>query len=147
MRKEEFLKEVRYDSKNTLAIDFDGVVHKNSKGFFDGTIYDDPIPGTKDALEFLSKRFSRIIIFTCKAMKKRPLINGKTGKELILEWLEIHDLSQYIYDITSEKPVAAAYIDDNGFKFNNWNDTIEYIKKYFMGLPYEESGLYYLTRE
>ena len=28
-----------------VVIDFDGVIHKNSKGYFDGTIYDKPIDG------------------------------------------------------------------------------------------------------
>lgn len=126
----EFLEEIRYDLKNTIAIDFDGVIHKNSNGFFDGTVYDDPIPGTKKALEFLSKKFSKIIIFTCKAMEKRPLINGKTGVELIWEWLKKYELDQYIYDITVEKPVAAMYIDDNVIRFNTWKETIKEIKKF-----------------
>ena len=129
MDKEYFLKKVRYDSKNTIAIDFDGVIHKNSNGFSDGTIYDIPIEGTKEALECLSKIFSRIIIFTCKAMPERPLINDKTGIELIWEWLRKHGLDKYIYDITIEKPIAALYIDDKGFRFNNWNDTINFIMK------------------
>lgn len=125
MTKEEFLEEIRYNLKNTLAIDFDGVVHKNSKGFFDGTIYDDPIPGTKEALEILSKKFSKIIIFTCKARHDRPLINGKTGIELILEWLEKYGLIQYIYEVTAEKPIASMYIDDNCIQFNDWKDILE----------------------
>jgi len=124
MKTEEFLKEVRYDLKNTLAIDFDGVIHGNSKGFFDGTIYDDPIHGTKEALELLSGMYSKIIIFTCKAMDRRPLINGKSGVELIWDWLKKHNLNQYIYDVTAEKPVAVAYVDDKGIRFNNWEDTI-----------------------
>ena len=28
-----------------LGLDFDGVIHKNSKGFHDGTIYDEPLDG------------------------------------------------------------------------------------------------------
>ena len=31
-----------------VAIDFDGVVHGNSKGFHDGTVYDPPIEGSLD---------------------------------------------------------------------------------------------------
>lgn len=130
MKTEEFLKEVRYDLKNTIALDFDGVIHKNSKGFFDGTIYDVPIPGTKEALELLSKKFPRIIIFTCKALEKRPLINRKTGIELVWEWLKKYELYQYIYDVTIEKPVAAAYVDDKAVRFNNWAETINCILKY-----------------
>ena len=128
MEFEEFLKKIKYDLKNTLAIDFDGVIHKNSKGLFDGTIYDDPIEGTKEALELLSKRFSKIVIFTCKATPNRFLVNGKTGMELVWEWLKKHDLEDYIFDVTVEKPVAAAYIDDKCIRFNNWKDTLKIIE-------------------
>ena len=40
------------------------------------------------------------------------LINGKTGTEMIWEWLKKHDFDQYISKVTSEKPRAMAYIDD-----------------------------------
>ena len=39
------------ENNNYLAIDFDGVIHKNSKGFFDGTVYDSPIAGAIDAIK------------------------------------------------------------------------------------------------
>jgi len=126
----EFLEEVRCDLKNTIAIDFDGVIHKNSLGFHNGTIYDVPVDGTKEALEFLSKKFSKIIIFTCKSRPKRPLINGMNGTELVWQWLKKNKLDQYIFEVTVEKPVAAAYIDDKAIRFNDWKDIIEDIKKF-----------------
>ena len=39
----DFKKKVSNADKNVVAIDFDGVIHKNSKGFNDGKIYDDLI--------------------------------------------------------------------------------------------------------
>ena len=36
---------------NQIAIDFDGVIHTNSKGYYDGTIYAPPFPGTEDAVK------------------------------------------------------------------------------------------------
>ena len=131
MTNEEFLKEIRYDLKNTVAIDFDGVLHKNSKGFFDGTIYDNPIEGTREALEYLSKKFNKIIIFTCKAISKRPLVNGKTGTKLVWEWLKKYDLEDYIFDVTAEKPVAALYIDDSAYRFDNWSKTLKMLDEKF----------------
>jgi len=114
------------ENNNQLAIDFDGVIHKNSKGFFDGTVYDEPMDGVKDALDQLSKKY-KIVIFTCKVKPDRPLINGKTGKELIETWLSKHDLLHYISEITCEKPRAVLYIDDKGYRFNNWGSTLNFL--------------------
>jgi len=111
------------ENSQQLAIDFDGVIHKNSKGFYDGTIYDDPVDGAIDALKKLSERY-KIIIFTAKAKTDRPLLNGKTGKELVSEWLDKHGLLEHVTDITSEKPRAIAYIDDKAIEFISWPQTI-----------------------
>ena len=111
--------------KNTqqLAIDFDGVIHKSSKSFYDGTIYDDPVDGVEEALKRLSKDYT-LIIYTCKANPDRPLINDKTGTELIWEWLEKHNFAKYISKITSEKPRAIVYIDDKGIRFHDWEECL-----------------------
>ncbi len=118
-----FIDKIQEQTSKNIAIDFDAVIHQNSKGFHDGTIYDDPVPGTKEALEFLSIQY-KLIIFTCKAKPGRPLVNGKTGKELIQEWLKKHDLDKYITSITHEKPRALYYIDDKSIKFINWKQTL-----------------------
>ena len=108
------------DEQINLGIDFDGVIHKNSKGFFDGTIYDDPIEGTEEALKKLSDKYT-LICYTAKAKPDRMLINGKTGTELVWEWLKKHKFDKYISKVTSEKPRAVAYIDDKAIRFNDWN--------------------------
>ena len=117
--------ELQHD-RNTkqLAIDFDGVIHKSSKSFYDGTIYDEPVDGVEEALKQLSKDYT-LIIYTCKANPDRPLVNDKTGIELIWEWLEKYDFAKYINEITHGKPNAKYYIDDKGIKFTSWNQTIE----------------------
>jgi len=115
--------------KKNLAIDFDGVIHNADKGWFDGTCYGEPLPGAIDAIKRLSEDYT-IIIFTAKARTDRPLVNGKTGVMLILEWLEKYNVSQYVSSITAEKPRADLYIDDNGYRFENWVDTLNFIKSY-----------------
>lgn len=115
------------EEKNTISIDFDGVIHKCSKGFYDGTIYDEPIEGSLEAIKKLSEKY-KIVIFTCKAKKSRPLIKNKTGEELVWDWLDKHGYSEYISEITAEKPRAFIYIDDRGYKFENWKDALLYIK-------------------
>jgi len=114
------------DAKN-IAIDFDGVIHNFDKGFHDGTCYGEPLKGSLEAIKHLSKRFN-IVIFTAKAKPSRPLIGGKTGTELVKEWLRDHNISQYVKEVTAEKPRAFLYIDDKGYRFQNWLDTMNFLE-------------------
>ena len=127
MNSKEFKKNVLNNDKNVIAVDFDGVIHKSSKGFHDGTIYDEPIEGTKKGLEYLSKSY-KLVVYTCKANPDRPLIDGKTGTELIWEWMEKHDLSKYISDVVYGKPNAKYYIDDKAICFIDWNQILKAVK-------------------
>lgn len=113
------------DLKN-IAVDFDGVIHNFDKGFHDGTCYGDPLPGALDAIKTLATKYN-VIIFTAKAKPSRPLVNGKTGTELVQEWLEKYDVMQYVTEITAEKPRSQIYIDDKGYHFQNWKDTLKYL--------------------
>ncbi len=115
------------DQLNNIAIDFDGVIHTFDRGWNDGTCYGDPIPGAIEAIKKLSLKYN-IIIFTAKAKSNRPLVNGKTGVELVKEWLSKYDLIDCVAEITSEKPHANIYIDDRGYRFNNWTDTLKEIE-------------------
>ena len=123
----EFKNMVGEQDKKVIAIDFDGVIHKNSKGFHDGTIFDEPIEGVKKGLEYLSKSY-KLVIYTCKANPDRPLINGKTGSKLIYDWLVKYELDSYIYNIVYEKPNAKYYIDDKAVRFINWDIIMGVIK-------------------
>ena len=87
------------DETYQVGIDFDGVIHRCSKGFYDGTIYDPPIEGSKEALKVISKKFD-IVVYSAKARADRPLINGMTGGQLIWEWLDKYEMSQYVKEVT-----------------------------------------------
>jgi len=115
------------DETINLGIDFDGVIHKNSKGYHDGTIYDTPVDGIEDALKTLSEKYT-LICYTAKAKPDRGLVNGKTGTQLVWEWLEQHGLDKYISKVTAEKPRAVAYIDDKAFRFSDWDTCINELK-------------------
>ena len=115
------------DDINNLCIDFDGVIHNDNLGYHDGTCYGDPMPDSLESVRELSKRY-RLVIFTAKAKPDRPLVNGKTGTELVWEWLRKHAIDDCFADVTSEKPRGFLYIDDNGYRFEHWSDTITFIE-------------------
>ena len=57
------IREHSYDDElRNAAVDFDGPIHRNSKGFYDGTIYDDPVEGIAEALKELSQTYNIIMI-------------------------------------------------------------------------------------
>jgi phosphoheptose isomerase len=114
------------DEQINVGVDFDGVIHKNSKGYYDGTIYDVPIDGAREALERLASQHT-VIIYSCKAKPDRGLVNGKTGTELIWEWLNEHDMAQFVSKVTAEKPRARFYIDDKAIRFTDWESAFEQI--------------------
>ncbi|HHZ95754.1 MAG TPA: hypothetical protein EYN67_09405 [Flavobacteriales bacterium] len=116
------------DEKINIGIDFDKVIHRCSKGFHDGTIYDPPVEGVIAALQELSAQYT-LIVYTCKARADRGLVDGKTGTELVWNWLKEHDLDQYVSKVTAEKPRAVCYIDDKGIRFDNWKDCLENLKE------------------
>lgn len=119
---QEFIQQVKDQEQYNVSIDFDGVIHQHF-GVGDGTVSGDIIAGAKEALAKLSEKY-RLIIFTAKAKPDRPLVNGKTGTELVWEWLEKHDIAKYIDHITCEKPRAVCYIDDKAIRFESWDQTM-----------------------
>jgi len=114
------------DEEINVGIDFDGVIHLNSKGYYDGTIYDDPVPGAATALVRLASKYT-VIVYSAKARADRGLVNGKTGIELIWEWLQKHKMAQYVSKVTAEKPRARFYVDDKAIRFIDWESTFKTI--------------------
>jgi len=50
----------------TVALDFDGVIHKYSKGWHDGTIYDDPIEGAFEYMKSLMEEGYCVFILSTR---------------------------------------------------------------------------------
>jgi len=96
-----------------ICLDFDGVIHKYSKGWQNGEIYDEPVQGTKEAIEHIMKNYN-VVVSTA-----RPKSQLRDVQEYIWKHLGIHLL------VTNEKPCAEIYIDDRGLKFNNWEETLK----------------------
>lgn len=120
-----------HENHYQIAIDFDGVVYKNSKGYHDGTLYDEPIEGALEAIKSFSDKGYTIVIFTGKVKLDRPSPNEKPMIQLVEEWLEKYKVKQYIKEVTSEKPRALIYIDDKGYRFTDWASTLDFFTKEF----------------
>jgi len=127
MNQEDF-KNFLEKSNKVIAIDFDGVIHNDYLGYNDGTIYGKPIEGSIESIKRLSENYI-LKIYSCKSNPNRPLVDEKTGTDLIWEWLEKHGIKEKISDVVWGKPNAVIYIDDKGYRFQNWNDTIEQLNK------------------
>ena len=97
----------------TIAIDFDGVVHRYSKGYKDGSIYDKPVKGVRKAIARLKRKGFRVVVFT-----------ARTNRADVGVWLIKHGID--IDEITNIKPRAVAYIDDRAIRFTSWRDVGKY---------------------
>ena len=91
-----------------IAVDFDGVIHRYSEGWKDGTIYDPPIEGCKEALRRLMADGHRIIVYSAR--------EDRVGME---SWMARHQIP-YSSIFSESKPKAHVYLDDRGLRFHNW---------------------------
>ena len=95
--------------RDTIAFDFDGVIHRYSKGWEDGKIYDTPVNGIKKYIDELRSQGIKVVIFTTRAV-------GIKGTGNIKKWLRQYDIS--VDEITNKKPIAKIYVDDRAINFN-----------------------------
>lgn len=106
--------------RKTIAIDFDGVVHKYSEGWKNGEVYDEPVDGALEAIRKLYGKGYSIAIFSTREPEKM--------EDWFWTWYDRKfPRSEHIPIIfTKEKPPAIAYIDDRGIRFTNWTDILNY---------------------
>jgi len=103
-----------------LAIDFDGVLMEpvRTHRFDAGQCLGKPMPGTREALADLSRRFE-----LCVLSARATNAHGRIG---IASWLRDQGLLKFIGGgITGEKPNALAYIDDRARRFDGWQGVLE----------------------
>ena len=112
----------------TVAVDFDGVIHAYSKGWHDGTIYDEPVPGAFEALRGLMERYAVFVHTSRDAGQVGEWIGERSG--IPCEWFT--DLRNPVRFwthqdsllITPLKLPAIAYIDDRGIRFEDWDQAL-----------------------
>lgn len=132
-------------ARRTIAIDFDGVIHQYDRGWQDGAIYGDAVPGAMRAIIRLMQQGYDVVIFTTRV---NPELEGhEEQRSMVVDWLmrmmygevgaptaggsmpegftSVPDITSRML-VTSTKPPAIAYIDDRGIRFTNWPDMLKY---------------------
>jgi len=100
-----------------LLVDFDGVIHRYSKGWSSGTAYDPPMPGARDALGDLTAAGYEVVIFSTRDSAQ------------IVEWLARYSFPAY--RVTNVKEPAVALIDDRAVRFLDWASAFtEVVERY-----------------
>lgn len=112
-------------------IDLDGTIHKYSKGYADGTIYDDPFEGAKKVIDWLKDKGFEIVIFTSRASKENARIMGGSHEneiEKVENYLKYHNI--HFDRVTAEKLPADFYVDDKAIVIKNgdWDAVLKVIK-------------------
>lgn len=101
-----------------IAIDFDGTIH-NPDQRLPGYKMGQPIQGAAEAIRQLRLQGHHIIIFPTWA-------NTEQGRRAIVDWLSYFGVE--FDDITSTKPDADLYIDNNGYRFTDWESALAFIR-------------------
>ena len=108
-----------------ICVDLDGVIHRYSRKYHDGTLYDVPSKGAKEFMQKLKDRGFCVIVFTARPL---DVPDYHKGIEMVENWLDKYDIP---YDfVTSLKVPATAYIDDRAVHFDgDWDDVEKNLEK------------------
>lgn len=128
-----------HSKQGTIAVDFDGVIHRYSRGWKDGSIYDPPV---EESIESLIKLMD---------MGFSVYVHSTRSPRQIVRWFEnshrcgnvefdesVCSMSPYwvrrvypwekfwnkknVLGVTRRKLPALLYIDDRGWEFSKWTD-------------------------
>jgi hypothetical protein len=106
------------DHKPILCIDFDGVINKYSKGWHDGTLYDDVTDGFFEWAAEAQKLFKLVIYSSRSSTDEGRLAMGKWLAEQMRAW----DGEPLEFTLAAEKPAAWLTIDDRCIRFDgDWS--------------------------
>lgn len=128
----------------TIALDLDGVVHWYRRGWQDGTIYDEPMPGAIEGIHHLLRQDAVFILTTRDPAQVVPwlqqfgldvtadercrtcLDTGRPracpdckGTGRIMSWTR-----RGLLLVTNRKLPALVYVDDRALRFESWTQTL-----------------------
>lgn len=116
----------------TIALDFDGVIHRYSKGWHDGTAYDTPCLCAEDAIKQLLKSFSVAILSTRDPAQIQDWMRQHMP-DIPTHIMQPHDKfwnATGVVGIAHHKIAASVYVDDRAVRHTAWISTLEQIARY-----------------
>lgn len=114
------------DFKPTVCIDFDGVIHSYEKGWQNGVIYGEVVPGFFEWVERVRHQFN-LVIYSSRSKDDAGVtemglwLHGKRFK-----WIaaggQRDKLEPLTFEFAHEKPAAWLTIDDRAIRFTgDWS--------------------------
>lgn len=126
---------MKLEKRKAIAFDFDGVIHKYSKGWQDGSIYDEPNMEVINHIKLLMKSGYPCFILSTRDPEMitewllsnnllpavtEPFIlkpYGQRAERIVITWWDRTDKVL----VTNRKLPAQLYVDDRAFLFNGHN--------------------------
>lgn len=126
----------------TIAVDFDGVIHAYTRGYQDGSIYDEPIKGAFETIgKLIDQGFAVYVLSTRKPRQMRkwlrdhvitydPFVPAGVDEKIKIYGFEVEIVPRRakfwnkpgVLGVTNRKIPAIAYLDDRAVFFGgDWD--------------------------
>jgi hypothetical protein len=115
--------------RQSITIDFDGVIHNNLEGWKDGAIYGDVVPGFFEWAEKAAPHFDLIVYSARSAHHQQIYSMAQWMHAQLLRWkggdgdpgTSVLDMNAFKF--ATHKVHSCLTIDDMGFRFmGDWKD-------------------------
>lgn len=116
--------------KQTVILDFDGVIHSYSSGWQGAAVIPDPpTSGSREAIAILRERYTVVVVSS--------RCHQPGGIEAIRNWLSKHSIE--VDAVTNDKPPHIVVVDDRAIRFTGcWQSVIDGIPS--AAIPWNKKG-------
>ncbi len=116
--------------KQTVILDFDGVIHSYSSGWKGANVI--PDPPTEGASEAVARLREQYIVVVVSSRCHQP-----GGIEAIKAWLALHNIA--VDAVSNDKPPHIVTVDDRAFRFEgDWDAVLKGIPE--ASVPWNKKG-------